>query len=239
MVKGELLGEADGKLVYATDVPGRVVLRFQDVACCYGKVKTALFPRKGIVDNKISAFLMDCLQRGGLRTHFISLLGDREQLCHSCSLIPLKLIVRNLFAGSLADRLSLAEGTKPTSVICDIYYRNTALGDPMINDTQAVALDIVSREVLSTIYDMGHRANGILSSVFGRAGITLVDFKLEFGRDERGNVVIVDELSPDTCRLWDAASGRRLDKDRFRHDMGNVMPSYEEVLSRLESIDNL
>lgn len=237
MVKGELLGEINEKQVYATDDPVKVVLRFQDVATAYNNVKTALFPRKGIVDNRISAFLMDCLQRGGLRTHFISLLGEREQLCRRCSPIPLEVVSRNLIAGSLADRLALDEGTKPSTVIYDLYYKDTALGDPMINDTQAVALDIVTGEELSVIYDMAHKANGILTSVFSRAGITLVDFKLEFGRDEHGQVTIVDEISPDTCRLWDAVSGKKLDKDRFRHDMGNIMPSYEEVLTRLESIE--
>lgn len=237
MIKGELLGESNEKLVYATDDPGKVILRFQDVASAYNNVKTALFPRKGIVDNRISAFLMDCLQRGGLRTHFISLLGDREQLCRTCTLIPLEVVSRNLIAGSLADRLALDEGTRPSAPIYDIYFKDTALGDPMINDTQAIALDIVSHEELSAIYGIARKANEILSSVFSRAGITLVDFKLEFGKDRQGNVIIVDEITPDTCRLWDAATGKRLDKDRFRHDLGNIVPSYEEVLARLESID--
>ena len=180
---------------------------------------------------------MDCLQRGGLRTHFISLLGDREQLCRTCTLIPLEVVSRNLIAGSLADRLALDEGTRPSAPIYDIYFKDTALGDPMINDTQAIALDIVSHEELSAIYGIARKANEILSSVFSRAGITLVDFKLEFGKDRQGNVIIVDEISPDTCRLWDAATGKRLDKDRFRHDLGSIVPSYEEVLARLESID--
>ncbi len=237
MVKGELLGEANGKLVYATDDPGKVVLCFQDVASAYNNVKTALFPGKGVVDNKISAFLMDCLQRGGLKTHFVSVLGDREQLCRTCTLIPLEVVARNLIAGSLADRLALDEGTKPSVPIYDLYYKDSALGDPMINDTQAVALDVVTREELDVIYGMTRKSNAVLTEVFNRAGITLVDFKLEFGKDEHGQIVIVDEISPDTCRLWDTATGRKLDKDRFRHDLGNIMPSYEEVLHRLESIE--
>lgn len=237
MVKGELLGESNGKMVYATDDSAKVVLCFQDVASAYNNVKTALFPGKGTVDNKISAFLMDCLQRGGLRTHFISLLGEREQLCRTCTLIPLEVVSRNLIAGSLADRLALDEGTKPSIPIYDLYYKDVALGDPMINDTQALALDIVSAEELSAIYSMTREANSILTDVFKRAGITLVDFKLEFGRDGQGKLTIVDEITPDTCRLWDAATGKKLDKDRFRHDLGSIMPSYEEVLHRLESID--
>ncbi len=237
MVKGELLGESNEKLVYATDDPGKVVLSFQDVASAYNNVKTALFPGKGIVDNRISAFLMDCLQRGGLRTHFISLLGEREQLCRTCTLIPLEVVSRNLIAGSLADRLALDEGTKPSVPIYDLYYKDAALGDPMINDTQALALDIVTGDELSAIYGMARKANSILTDVFRRAGITLVDFKLEFGKDEHGHIVVVDEISPDTCRLWDIATGKKLDKDRFRHDLGNIMPSYEEVLHRLESIE--
>lgn len=237
MVKGELLGESNEKLVYATDDPGKVVLSFQDVASAYNNIKTALFPGKGAVDNRISAFLMDCLQRGGLGTHFISLLGEREQLCRTCTLIPLEVVSRNLIAGSLADRLALDEGAKPSVPIYDLYYKDAALGDPMINDTQALALDIVTGDELSAIYGMARKANSILTDVFKRAGITLVDFKLEFGKDEHGQIVIVDEISPDTCRLWDAATGKKLDKDRFRHDLGNIMPSYEEVLHRLESIE--
>ena len=237
MTRGELISDGCEKQIFATDDPEQVILRFKDVATAFNNVKTALFPRKGIVNNEISGILMGYLSDCGIYTHFIKSIGEREQLCRRCSVIPLELVVRNYIAGSLADRLALEEGTKPATVIYDLNYKDSALGDPMINDSQAVALGIVRKEELSGIYSMACTANECLSSLLSRAGIRLVDFKLEFGRDSAGRLMLTDEISPDTCRLWDEATGQRLDKDRFRHDLGNIMPSYEEVLNRLISIN--
>ncbi len=237
MTKGELISDGYEKQVFATDDPEQVIFRFKDVATAYNDVKTALFPRKGIVNNEISAILMRCLSDSGIYTHFIGTVGEREQLCRKCSAIPIELVVRNYIAGSLADRLAIEEGTKPATVIYDIYYSDPSLGDPMINDSQAVALGIVSSEELSEIYSVACTANECLSTLLSKAGIRLVDFKLEFGRDSAGRLMVTDEISPDTCRFWDEATGERLDKDRFRHDLGNIMPSYEEVLNRLISIN--
>jgi phosphoribosylaminoimidazole-succinocarboxamide synthase len=237
MTRGELISDGCEKQIFATDDPGQVILRFKDVATAFNNVKTALFPRKGIVNNEISGILMGYLSDCGIYTHFIKSIGEREQLCRRCSVIPLELVVRNYIAGSLADRLALEEGTKPATVIYDLNYKDSALGDPMINDSQAVALGIVRKEELSGIYSMACTANECLSSLLSRAGIRLVDFKLEFGRDSAGRLMLTDEISPDTCRLWDEATGQRLDKDRFRHDLGNIVPSYEEVLNRLISIN--
>jgi len=237
MTRGELIFDGNEKQIFATEDPDRVIIRFNDVATAFNNVKTAVFPRKGIVNNSISSLLFGHLQQRGIRTHFISRLGEREQLCRRCSLIPLELVVRNLIAGSLADRLALEEGTRPATVIYDLNYNDSSLGDPLINDSQAVALSIVSEEELATIYGIARKVNGLLSELFSRAGITLVDLKLEFGRDSGGRIMLTDEISPDTCRFWDAATGRRLDKDRFRHDLGNIMPSYEEVLKRLTAIN--
>ena len=237
MTKGELIFDGFEKQVFATDDPEQVIFRFKDVATAFNDVKTALFPRKGIVNNSISGILMKCLSDNGIYTHFIKSVGEREQLCRKCSVIPLEIVVRNYIAGSLADRLAIEEGTKPATVIYDIYYNDSSLGDPMINDSQAVALGIVRKDELSQIYSAACTANECLSGLFSKVGIRLVDFKLEFGRDSAGRLMLTDEISPDTCRLWDEATGQRLDKDRFCHDLGNIMPSYEEVLNRLISIN--
>lgn len=236
MVKGELIFDGNEKQVFATDDPETVIFRFKDVATAFNNVKTAVFPRKGIVNNAISSCIFGYLQRNGIYTHFISRLNEREQLCRKCRIIPLELVVRNYIAGSLADRLALEEGTKPATVIYDLNYNDSLLGDPMINDSQAVALGIVGFEDLDVIYDIARKVNGLLKGLLERAGIRLIDFKLEFGRDCAGRIMLTDEISPDTCRFWDAATDSRLDKDRFRHDLGNIMPSYEEVLRRLTSL---
>ena len=234
--KKELIFDGNEKRVYATSDPGTVVFHFKDVAMAFNNVKTAVFPRKGIVNNKISALIFDYLGKNGIYTHYISTINDREQLCRKSENIPLEVVVRNYIAGSLSDRLGIEEGTKPSTVIYDLNYNNSDLGDPLINDTQAVALGIVSFEDLKYIYAVAAKVNDLLLSLFTPLGIKLVDFKLEFGRDTDGKIMLVDEISPDTSRFWDAATDKRLDKDRFRHDMGYIVASYEEVLNRLLSV---
>ncbi|HCZ22380.1 MAG TPA: phosphoribosylaminoimidazolesuccinocarboxamide synthase [Rikenellaceae bacterium] len=234
--KKELIFDGNEKRVYATSDPGTVVFHFKDVATAFNNVKTAVFPRKGIVNNKISALIFDYLGKNGIYTHYISTINDREQLCRKSENIPLEVVVRNYIAGSLSDRLGIEEGTKPSTVIYDLNYNNSDLGDPLINDTQAVALGIVSFEDLKYIYAVAAKVNDLLLSLFTPLGIKLVDFKLEFGRDTNGKIMLVDEISPDTSRFWDAATDKRLDKDRFRHDMGYIVASYEEVLNRLLSV---
>ena len=234
--KKELIFDGNEKRVYATSDPGTVVFHFKDVATAFNNVKTAVFPRKGIVNNKISALIFDYLGKNGIYTHYIYTIKDREQLCRKRENIPREVVVRNYIAGSLSDRLGIEEGTKPSTVIYDLNYNNSDLGDPLINDTQAVALGIVSFEDLKYIYAVAAKVNDLLLSLFTPLGIKLVDFKLEFGRDTNGKIMLVDEISPDTSRFWDAATDKRLDKDRFRHDMGYIVASYEEVLNRLLSV---
>lgn len=237
MVKKELIFDGNEKRVYATDDPNTVIFHFKDVATAFNNVKTAVFPNKGVVNNKISSYIFNYLEKSGIYTHYISMVNEREQLCRkSENNIPLEVVVRNYIAGSLSDRLGIEEGTKPSTVIYDLNYNNSELGDPLINDTQAVALGIVDFETLRSIYDTAARVNTLLLDLFGPIGIKLVDFKLEFGRDSDGRVMLVDEISPDTSRFWDAATDKRLDKDRFRHDLGYIVASYEEVLNRLLSI---
>lgn len=237
MTKLELIFDGHEKQVYSTDDPEVVVFHFKDVMTAFNEVKTAFFPGKGAINNKISSLIFRHLEEYGIYTHFISEHGDDEQLCRRSRVIPLEVIVRNYFAGTLADRLSLEEGTRCATTIYDLNYNDSSLGDPMINDTQAVALGIVSPDDLKVIYGIAAKVNGCLESYLSSAGIKLIDFKLEFGRDADGRIMVCDEISPDTSRFWDAATDNRLDKDRFRHDLGNVVPSYEEVLRRLLSTE--
>ena len=238
MTKKELIFDGNEKRVYNTDDPATVVFHFKDVATAFNNVKTAVFPRKGIVNNRISAYIFDYLGKNGIYTHYIATLNDREQLCRKSENIPLEVVVRTYIAGSLADRLAIEEGTKPSTVIYDLNYNNTELGDPLINDTQAVALGIVSFDDLKYIYDTAHKVNSLLLELFTPLKIKLVDFKLEFGRDTDGTIMLIDEISPDTSRFWDADTDKRLDKDRFRHDLGYIVASYKEVLDRLMSREN-
>lgn len=237
MVKKELLFDGNEKQVYATDDPEMVIFHFKDVATCFNNIKTAVFPNKGIVNNNISARIFDYLGKRGIYTHYVELAGDREQICRKSEIIPLEIVVRNYIAGSLADRLALQEGTKPKSLIIDINYNSSELGDPLINDTQAIGLGIVDSKDLDFIYETARKINELLIEFFSKAGIKLIDFKLEFGRDVQGRIMVCDEISPDTSRLWDAETDRKLDKDRFRHDLSYVVASYEEVLERVMNVN--
>ena len=173
------------------------------------------------------------LKEAGIPTHYISTLNERDQLCRRVKIIPLEVIVRNIVAGSMAKRLGLEEGLRPSNTIYDICYKCDELGDPLINDHHAVALGVVTYDELKRIYDMTAKINEVLTGLFDRMNITLVDFKIEFGRTSDGQIVLADEVSPDTCRLWDKTTNEKLDKDRFRRDLGKVREAYEEILHRL------
>lgn len=230
----ELLFEGKEKRIYATDDPGRVVFHYKDVAVAYNNVKRARFPGKGVLDNKISALLLGWLNTRGIPTHYISTLDDREQLCRKIEIIPLEVVYHNRMAGTLAAKLGVPEGFKPANTVLDLCYNNDSLGDPLVNEDQAVALGLAAYEDLEIMFSLARRAGELLTELFHRAGIEMVDAKFEFGRaSDNGEIIISDEISPDTCRLWDEETGRRLDKDRFRLDLGDVVPSYEIVLNRL------
>ena len=189
-----------------------------------------------VLNNAISTLIFEHLIAAGVKTHYIETLNDRDQLCRRVDIIPLEVIVRNTIAGSMAQRLGIEEGTKPSNVIFDICYKKDELGDPLINDHHAVAMGIVTYDELAHIYDMTGRINKALQELFSEMGITLVDFKIEFGKTSDGEIVLADEVSPDTCRLWDATTNEKLDKDRFRRDLGKVREAYEEILARLRKI---
>ncbi len=237
MKKGALIFEGNEKQVFATDHPDKVIFRYKDVTVAYNNVKRARFIGKGALNNQISAILLDYLNRNGVETHFISLLSDQEQLCRKIEIIPLQVVVHNRIAGSLAYRLGVPEGFRHANTIVDLRYNNDDLDDPIINRDHAVALGLATYQELDGMYDCARRVNSLLKPFFHQAGIELVDMKIEFGRaSDTGALIISDEISPDTCRLWDEATGERMDKDRFRLDLSRVVESYSNVLKRLKQV---
>lgn len=232
----ELLYEGKAKQVFRTDDPERIIIHYKDTATAFNNIKMATIENKGVLNNAISSIIFRELEKAGVKTHYIETLNDRDQLCRRVSIIPLEVIVRNVIAGSMAHRLGIEEGTQPSNTIFDLCYKREELGDPLINDHHAVALGIVTYEELDRIYRMTSRVNEILKALFARINIKLVDFKIEFGRTSDGEIVLADEISPDTSRLWDMTTNEKLDKDRFRRDLGRVREAYGEILARLKKI---
>ncbi|RTL02417.1 MAG: phosphoribosylaminoimidazolesuccinocarboxamide synthase [Proteobacteria bacterium] len=233
MEKREFLYEGKAKQVYATDNPDLIIIRYKDDATAFNNLKKGTINAKGEINNKITERLFTLLQEKGIKTHFHQQLNDREQLCEKVTIIPLEVIVRNLIAGSMAKRLNIVEGTKPSNTVTEISYKNDDLGDPLINDHHAVAIGAATYDELAEIYRQALAINEVLKEFFAARQLTLVDFKLEFGKNSRGEIILADEISPDTCRLWDSLTNEKLDKDRFRRDLGGVEEAYQEVLKRL------
>ena len=236
MEKKEMLYEGKAKQVFKTEDDDIIIMHYKDDATAFNGVKKAQIENKGILNNKITTIIYNKLIEAGIPTHYIKTLNDRDQLCKKVNIIPLEVIVRNIIAGSLSKKLGIPEGTKAKNTIFEICYRNDELGDPMINDHHAVAIGIVTYDELKVIYDLTDKINKELQKIFIEAGVILVDFKIEFGKTSDGQIVLADEISPDTCRLWDAKTNDKLDKDRFRRDLGNVIDAYKEIYSRLEKI---
>ena len=232
----EMLYEGKAKQVFRTDDPEKIIIHYKDAATAFNNIKKATIENKGVLNNAISTLIFKELHKAGVKTHYIETINDRDQICRKVTIIPLEVIVRNIIAGSMAQRLGIEEGTKPSNVIFDICYKNDELGDPLINDHHAVALGVVTYDELKQIYAMTARINEVLKGLFSRINIKLVDFKIEFGRTSDGEIVLADEVSPDTCRLWDKTTNEKLDKDRFRRDLGKVREAYEEILARLEKV---
>lgn len=228
-----MLCEGKAKRVYAGSNPDEVVIYYKDDATAFNGVKKAYINNKGILNNEITSILFTHLQEKGIATHFIKKISEREQVCQKINIIPLEVIIRNYIAGSMAKRLAIKEGTKPSNVIMELSYKDDSLHDPLINNDHAVALGAVTYEQLATIEQSARKINDVLGELFSEIGIILVDFKIEFGLDKDGNVVLADEISPDTCRLWDKDTKEKLDKDRFRQDLGAVEDAYQEILKRL------
>ncbi|MBQ8307271.1 MAG: phosphoribosylaminoimidazolesuccinocarboxamide synthase [Alistipes sp.] len=233
----EMLCEGKAKQLFLTDDPQQVIVRYKDTATAFNNIKMATIVDKGKVVNAISALIYEYLEAAGVKTHFLRLINERDQLCRRVEIIPLEVVVRNRIAGTMAQRLGLEEGVKPGNVIYDLCYKSDLLGDPLMNDHHAVAMGLATYEELQEIYAQARKINTLLGDLFRKIGIDLVDFKMEFGRTPEGEIILADELSPETCRLWDMASGEKLDKDRFRRDLGRVREAYEEILHRLQQCD--
>ena len=235
MEKLEMMYEGKAKKIYATDKADEVIVYYKDDATAFNGEKKGQIEDKGVMNNAITATLFEILAQNGVPTHFIEKLNDREQLCKRVEIVPLEVIVRNVAAGSMAKRLGLEEGTELKTTVFEISYKNDELGDPLINDYHAVAIGATTFEELQEIYAMTDKINELLKKFFASVNINLIDFKIEFGKTDDGKIVLADEISPDTCRFWDATTNEKLDKDRFRRDLGNVRGAYQEILSRMSS----
>lgn len=227
--------EGKAKQMFTCEDEHLLVMHFKDDASAFNGVKKAKLKNKGVINNKISALIYEELIKEGIPTHFVKVLNEREQLVRKIKIFPLEIIVRNVVAGSMSERLDVEEGTLIPNTVYELCYKNDRLNDPLINEHHAVALGLATYEDLKVIYDLSMKINVILKRIFDSIGITLVDFKVEFGKDENDQIVLADELSPDTCRFWDNKTKEKLDKDRFRRDMGDIIPAYEEILRRLEN----
>ena len=234
--KKEMIYEGKAKKVYATDDPEQIIVYYKDDATAFNGEKKGSIKDKGVMNNEITSLLFKMLEKNGIKTHFIEKLNDREQLCQRVKIFPLEVIVRNLIAGSMAKRLGIEEGTVPPNTIFEICYKNDEYRDPLINDHHAVALKLATYDELKYIYEVTSKVNNLLKEALDKIGITLVDFKVEFGKNSKGEILLADEITPDTCRFWDKETGKKLDKDRFRRDLGSIEEAYIEVLNRLNNL---
>ncbi len=237
MEKKDLLYEGKAKRVYTTADESLLVVSYKDDATAFNGVKKGKIEAKGIVNNRLSNYLMKMLEKKGIPTHFVEELNDRETVVKKVTIVPIEVIVRNIAAGSLSKRLGLPEGTKMKQTVLEYCYKDDELGDPMINETHIYAMALATKEELETISDYAFKINEILSAYLKEAKIELIDFKIEFGRLADGTIILADEISPDTCRFWDSETNEKLDKDRFRRDLGNVEEAYQEVMSRLFGLE--
>lgn len=237
MEKKSMLYEGKAKRVYETDHPNQYIVSYKDDATAFNGLKKGTIEGKGVINNQMSNLMMQLLERKGVPTHFIEELSERDTLVKKVSIVPLEVIVRNLAAGSFSARYGVAEGTVFDEPTLEFSYKNDELGDPLLNDRHAIAMKLATREDIEHISALAFQINQIMKEFFQSIGITLVDFKLEFGRTSDGSIVLADEISPDTCRFWDSKTGERLDKDRFRRDLGNVEGAYQEMIRRITSAE--
>ena len=237
MEKREQIYEGKAKKVFATDDPALLIVSYKDDATAFNGLKKGTIAGKGVINNRMSNALMIRLEKAGIPTHYVRELGERDTLVKRVQIVPLEVIVRNLSAGSFSKRYGVPEGIAFDEPTVEFSYKNDALGDPLINESQALALKLVTAQETEIIKRYALRVNEELKKIWLVRGITLVDFKLEFGRLPDGTIVLADEISPDTCRLWDSATGKKLDKDRFRRDLGGVEEAYREIMERLNAED--
>ena len=233
MIRKEQLYEGKAKKVYATENPELLIVSYKDDATAFNGLKKGTIPGKGVINNSMSNLLMQRLEKAGIPTHFVRQLSDRETLVKRVSIVPLEVIIRNIAAGSFSKRYGVDEGFVFETPTIEFSYKNDELGDPLLNEYHAIAMKLATREEIDTIKRYAFGVNEQLKAFWAECGVTLVDFKLEFGRLPDGSIVLADEISPDTCRLWDSITHEKLDKDRFRRDLGGVENAYAEVMKRL------
>ena len=233
MQKGAMIYEGKAKKVYATDDAELYIVSYKDDATAFNGLKKGTIAGKGVINNQMSNILMQMLEKAGIPTHYVKELNERETLVKKVSIVPIEVIIRNISAGSFAKRYGVEEGIVFDSPTIEFSYKNDELGDPLFNSYHALALKLATKEEIETIKEMAFKINDLLKDYFKKMNIDLVDFKLEFGRLSDGKIVLADEISPDTCRLWDSDTHEKLDKDRFRRDMGGVEEAYQEIMHRL------
>ena len=233
MKKCEMLYEGKAKKVYTTEDPELYIVDYKDDATAFNGLKKGTISGKGVINNRVTNHLMKMLEGKGIPTHFVEELSDRETVVKKVTIVPLEVIVRNIAAGSMSKRLGIEEGTVLPTTVLEYSYKNDDLGDPLINDYHALAMQLCTREELDQIASYAFKINEILKAFFKEINVDLVDFKLEFGKLSDGTIVLAAEISPDTCRFWDATTHEKLDKDRFRRDMDNVDEGYHEIMKRL------
>ncbi|GAB6281206.1 MAG: phosphoribosylaminoimidazolesuccinocarboxamide synthase [Thermovirga sp.] len=233
MEKRSMLYEGKAKKLFKTEDPLILLIEYKDSLTAFNALKKSTLPGKGSLNNRISANLLNHVASKGVPTHFIKMIDDTHQLVEKVKIIPLEVVVRNITTGSLCKRLGVKEGLELKKPLLELYLKDDALGDPIVTDDHVFAFQWASPAELDEIKTISLKVNQILKERFFLAGVILVDFKLEFGRTSAGKVILADEISPDTCRLWDISSGEKLDKDRFRKDLGNVLESYSEIWERL------
>ena len=233
MKKMEQLYEGKAKKVFATDEEGLLIVEYKDDATAFNGLKKGTIAGKGVINNQMSNLLMERLEKDGVPTHYVETLSERETAVKKVSIVPLEVIVRNIAAGSFSKRYGVEEGVGFAAPTIEFSYKNDALGDPLLNTYHAKAIGLATDEEIATITAYAFKVNDFLKKFWSECGVTLVDFKLEFGRLADGTIILADEISPDTCRLWDSKTGEKLDKDRFRRDLGGVEDAYAEVMKRL------
>ena len=233
MTKKEQLYEGTAKKVFTTDDPELLIVSYTDDATAFNGLKKGTISGKGVINNRMSNLMMQQLEKKGVPTHFVEELNDRETLVKKVSIVPLEVIIRNIAAGSFSKRYGVEEGFLFDEPTIEFSYKNDELGDPLLNEYHALAMKLATKEEIETIKKYAFCVNDFLVDFWKKCGVTLVDFKLEFGKLSDGSIVLADEISPDTCRLWDIKTGEKLDKDRFRRDMGGVEEAYQEIMKRL------
>lgn len=233
VTKMEQLYEGKAKKVYATNDPDLVIVDYKDDATAFNGEKKGTISGKGAINNRMTNYMFKMLEKEGVPTHLVEEINDRETIVKKVSIVPLEVIIRNVAAGSFSKRMGVEEGTKLLTPILEFSYKNDDLGDPFINDYYALALGLATKEEIDTIAKYAFKVNEFMVKFFKGLNIDLIDFKIEFGKTSDGTIILADEISPDTCRFWDSTTHEKLDKDRFRRDMGGVEEAYQEIMKRL------